>query len=316
MNLETAQLLRDIIKTRSISKASGLNGVSVSAASQALMELERSLNVMLIDRSTRPVAPTTAGKLADAAARDMLLRWQEFISELEALNAQKTRVRVGAIYSIGLTLMSSVDAVLKTKLPDIVMDVEYLRPERIYEGVAEGRLDLGLVSFPSSTHTLAVVPWIEEQLSLIMPKDHTLASKSLIIPADIDSVDFVAFDDEIPFAKAIDKYLRASRSTPNKVMTFDNIQVIREAVVLGRGVSILPTRAVTSEVEAGRLLARPLKGLTRPLGILHRKKPPLSEGMLKLIEILQIEGKRALSTSEKSPAVRTVTKSHPHEQEA
>jgi len=57
-------------------------------------------------------------------------------------------------------------------------------------------------------------------------------------------------------------------------MQFDHIQVIKEAVALGSGISILPARTMLAEVEQGRLAAVPLHApdLAPPLGIVHRKR--------------------------------------------
>jgi DNA-binding transcriptional LysR family regulator len=62
------------------------------------------------------------------------------------------------------------------------------------------------------------------------------------------------------------------------VMQFDNIQSIKEAVALGTGISILPERAMQSEVQQRRLVSVALNApeLTRPVALIHRRKKKLN----------------------------------------
>ena len=61
-------------------------------------------------------------------------------------------------------------------------------------------------------------------------------------------------------------------------MQFDNIQSIKEAVVLGSGISILPERTIQTEVEQNRLVSIPLYApeLVRPTGVIHRRQKQLT----------------------------------------
>ena len=75
---DSLKLFKDITQTRSISRAAALNGISQSAATQQVQELERNLGLRLLDRTTRPVALTAAGELFSDYCRDSLRRREEF----------------------------------------------------------------------------------------------------------------------------------------------------------------------------------------------------------------------------------------------
>ena len=62
MTLETLRLYRDVVRLRSFSRGAATNGVSQSAASQAIQQLETELDALLLDRSRRPLRPTEEGK--------------------------------------------------------------------------------------------------------------------------------------------------------------------------------------------------------------------------------------------------------------
>jgi DNA-binding transcriptional LysR family regulator len=75
----------------------------------------------------------------------------------------------------------------------------------------------------------------------------------------------------------------------NLVMHFDNIQMIKEAVALGSGISILPARTMQTEIAQGRLVAVRLHApeLVRPVGIVHRKRKKFNRATELFLELLR-----------------------------
>ena len=274
MAFDNLRLFRDVAQTRSVTRAAELNGITPSAASQHINELERSMGALLLDRSTRPLSLTAEGRLYAELCRDVLRRNDEFVAALDQLKSGvEGVVRVAAIYSVGLSEMSELEAEFVRRHPQARLEVDYLRPEKVYERVSTDRADLGLVSYPEATKELAVLPWREEEMVVATAPGHPLARKALVEPRDLDGLDFVTFDDDLPISREIARYLRQNGVDVNTIMRFDNIQTIKEAVMLGSGVSLVPLRILRAELAAGRLAAAPLAmPLRRPVGIVHRKK--------------------------------------------
>jgi DNA-binding transcriptional LysR family regulator len=163
-----------------------------------------------------------------------------------------------------------------------------MRPDRIYDAVREGTADLGLVSYPEASREIAAVPWRNEEMQLAAPPSHPLANCGDVYPADLNGQDFVGFDEDLSIRKELERFFRAQGVAVHLVMHFDNIQMIKEAVALGRGVSILPARTMQAEIAQGRLVAVPLRApeLVRPVGIVHRRRKPLNraaQGFLELV---------------------------------
>jgi len=275
LHLSEAKLFREISQTRSISRAATHCGISQSAASQHVQELERRLGLPLVDRSTRPLALTDAGKLYADFCRDVLRRDEQFLAALQSLKGNaEGAVHVVSIYSIGLSEMSRLRTEFENRYPHSQLHVDYLRPERIYEAVLADEADLGLVSYPVAKRELAVIPWRKEQMAVAMAPSHPLAAVSLLQPADLNGQDFIGFDEDLLIRREIDRFFRDHGVEVRMVMQFDNIQTIKEAVALGSGISILPARTMQTEIEQGRIISVPLHApkLLRPVGIVHRKR--------------------------------------------
>ena len=267
-----------------------MNGISQSAASQHLQELERRLELSLLDRSVRPLETTPVGKLYFDLCRDVLRREDEFRFACERLRTQVDGlVRVVSIYSIGLSEMTRLRADFERRFPDAELQVEYARPDKVYEAVLEDKADLGLVSYPESSRDLVVIPWREERMAVAVAPSHPLAKNKLVRLSDLDGLNYVAFDEDLTIRKQIDRFLRDAGIEVHIAMHFDNIQMIKEAVALGSGVSILPDRTMLAEIQQGRLISIPLAApeLMRPIGIMHRRKRKLNRAAQSFLELLE-----------------------------
>lgn len=283
------RLFKEIAATRSITKGAAHCGVSQSAASQHVQEVERRLGTRLLDRSKRPMELTSAGRLYADYCREALRRQEEFELQLEALKGHvEGAVRVASIYSIGLSEMGRLQAEFSAAYPGANLHVEYMRPERIYEAVENDAADLGLVSYPQPTREIAAIPWRQEEMQLAVPPDHPLAARSEVCLADLNGQDFVGFDEDLSIRREIDRFLRAHGIAVNPALHFDNIQTIKEAVAVGRGISILPARTMQDEIAQGRLAAVPLDapGLVRPVGIVHRRHKKFNRAAQAFLELL------------------------------
>jgi DNA-binding transcriptional LysR family regulator len=283
-------LFRDIAHHRSFSRGATLNRISQSAASQHVQELERSLGVDLIDRSTRPLRLTDAGRLYLDYCRDMLRRHDEFEADLNRLKREVSgKVRLAAIYSVGLSEMSRIEAEFSARFPDGLLEVSYLRPEKVFQAVEEDRADLGLLSYAESTRDVVALPWREEEMVVAVDPGHSLAQQTEVEPSELAGCQFISFDDDLPIQARIERYLRERHVSVQHVLHFDNLQMIKEAVAHGAGISILPERVMREELAAGRLVAIRLKPseLFRPVRIIHRRRKVFSELAAGLMEILQ-----------------------------
>ena len=283
------QIFRDIVRTGSLSRGAALNQVSQSAASQHLHELEQRMGVCLLDRSTRPFTMTPAGKLYYELCRDILRRKEAFDSTLEEVRGRvEGVVRVASIYSVGLSEMSRLRGEFLARFPGAALDVEYLRPDKVYEAVRNDQADLGLVSYPEGGKDLAVIPWLSEEMALAASPAHRLAYCSQAGPADLAGEDFVAFDEDLPIRRAIDRYLRENGVSVTLAMHFDNIQMVKEAVALGAGVSILPVRTMREELRLRRLAAIPIAPeIRRPLGVIHRRRKRFHRVAASFLDLLR-----------------------------
>jgi DNA-binding transcriptional LysR family regulator len=203
-------------------------------------------------------------------------------------------VRVAAIYSVGIHIMSDHMQRFMSLHPQAKVRLEYLHPHRVVEAVLTDEADLGILSYPPVNRSLTVLPWRSEAMVVVCHPTHRLARRKLIVPADLNGENFVAFDMDLQIRKAIDRYLRQHEARVNVVMEFDNIETIKQAIAIGAGVSILPRPTILKEVGNRSLAAAPLAKaeLTRPLGIIHRRGKILTPTIARFLDLVRQAGDR------------------------
>ncbi len=290
MTLANLRLIRDIAQLRSVSKAALAAEISQSAASQTLTDMEEELGVLLFDRSTRPLTTTAAGKLTLDFCRDVLRRQEELLTQLDTVQKKLNGVvRIAAIYSVGLSEMSQIEARFRARFPEAELEISYLRPERVWEAVARDEADLGLMSYAESSREILALPWRNEEMVLAVAPQHRLAARESVTPVDMEGEDFIGFDDDLPIQNQIERYLRDYKVSVEVVLHFDNLQMIKEAVAHRAGISIMPRRVMLDDIKAGRVKALRLEPteLFRPLKIIHRRRRVFSavtNGLLLLLK--------------------------------
>ena len=290
MHLETLRLYCDVVRHRSFSRGAEQNFVSQSAASQAVQQLETQLGVALIDRTKRPFVVTREGEAFYAAARGILESWEKAKTEVAAVKVRVDgTVRVAAIYSVGLHDMSRPMQQFMSLYPEARVQLECLHPHKVVEAVLTGEADIGIMSYPPAERALSVVPLREEPMALVCHPNHRLARQRVVVPVELAGEAFVAFDPGLTIRKAIDRALRQHNVRVNIVMEFDNIETIKQAIIIAAGISILPRHTVEKEASIKTLAAVhvAMPDLVRPVGIVYRRQKPLTPTAERFVQTLQ-----------------------------
>ena len=297
MTLEAMQLYCDIIRLRSFSRAADEHNLSQSSASQTISQIEFDLRARLIDRSKRPFSVTAEGQKFFDTCREILACYEETRAEISGSKKELSgTVRVAAIYSLGLQGMSGPMQQFLSNYPRVRVRLECLHPHQVVEAVLNDEADLGLLSYPPPKRALSIVPLHDEPMVFVCHPGHRLAKKKKVAPGDLTGEPFIAFEASLAIRKAIDRALRKHDLRPNVIMEFDNVETIKQAIINGTGVGLLPAPSVTKEAGIGTLASVPfdIPDLSRPIGAIHRRNKPLSPAVARFIELLKDDSSSAL----------------------
>ena len=156
---------------------------------------------------------------------------------LEKLKSEvEGTVRVASIYSVGLSEMSQLEEEFSRRYPQARLEVEYLRPGESVRGRGYRSRRSGSDELSGShqgSHGAAVARrkrWWWRPRPIMRWRE-----KSEVQPEDLEGLDFVGFDEDLPIRRDIDRFLREHHVHVNVTLHFDNLQMIKEAVAHGVG---------------------------------------------------------------------------------
>jgi DNA-binding transcriptional LysR family regulator len=290
MHLKALKVYCDVARCRSFSQAAQGNGVSQSAVSQIISQIERELKTQLIDRSVRPLQLTTLGQAYYDGCRTLLDQYTELESRIRNEHSQlAANAVVAAIYSVGLGDMEEYVQRFYAQHPNAQVHIDYLHPDKVYERVSAGTSDFGLVSFPRKSRDLIITPWRDEEMVLVCAPSHRLARRSHIRPEDLNGEKYIGFTRELVIRRYVDRFLREHGIYVEVAREFDNIENIKKAIEVAAGVALLPEPTLGRDVSAGTLVAIPLSGcrFVRPLGIIQRRHHRLSSTATRFLALLR-----------------------------
>lgn len=261
-------------KTRSFRVAAERNFITQPAVSQHVRILEKKLGAILFERRGKSVALTPAGETFLPYAENILKQYEEAKMCVRELKHKfGGTIRIATIYSIGLyELQSTIKQFLK-KYPEVNLHVEYHQNAAIYEMVSNRVIDFGLIAFPQKRNGVVSEIFVEDQLVLVQsPLQRIFKGRNFSVE-DLNKVKFIAFSPHTPTGKTIHQFLQKKNIHPCVIQDYDNIELVKSAVMIGMGCGILPQNAIARELKNKSLEFVNLKGLDlrRPLGILYPK---------------------------------------------
>ncbi len=288
MHIESLKVFCDLIDTRSFSKAAAKNYISQSAVSQQVRAFEEKFERTLVERSRKGLVPTAAGLSFYKGCCEILDRYNALEEELKVMgNLVSGQVRVTTIYSVGLHEISQLIKNFIRAYPQANIHIEYSRVNKVYDDVINGANDIGIVAYPKAQPQIEIIAFRTDLLSLICYPEHPLAKRKRVEVAQLKGERLIGFERDIPTRKAVDKIFREANLTPNYVMEFDNIEIMKLYVESGQGITILPAAIADQEIRAGTLKAINFtKPYIRPIGIIYRKGRIFSTAARKFLDLL------------------------------
>jgi len=300
MNLDGFKVFCDLCDTGSFSRAAEASGITQSAVSQQIRSVEKRFGVPLLDRSKNGFSLTPEGRVYLEVSRDILARWDSLDSRFRLARGKLGgKLRVASVISIALHDLPPLLKQFRKAHPGVDVTVDYRKAEEIYDAVADGRADLGLVAYPKARPGLRAMTCWQERLVLVMPPRHSLKGKKPISLSQLDGERFVGLSPDIPTRQYLDKMLRQAGVKISLVAEVENIETVKAAVEAEQAISIIPETSVLQETRQGTLLTRPIDAerLWRPMGAVTRRPIPAEPALLEFLSLLTPRAKALLSNA-------------------
>ena len=233
-------------KRESFSRAAEICCVSQPSLSLQIANLEREVGTSLFTRQGRSVRLTDAGKMLAEYAERILREEEEARRAVRAVvGLERGRLSVWTLPTIGQNLLPPPLALFRTAHPHIEITVHETVPARaVADAVVAGTADIGFVQLPLSVPDIAVETLFTEDLVLVVPENHRLASANAPQLSDLSGEYFVWVPEGSTSAHPIYAACVAAGFTPRIACVSGSASGMQSMVASGLGIAILPRLAL------------------------------------------------------------------------
>lgn len=293
------RLLKYFVKTAehlNFTAAARECGVSQSALSQGIQQLERRIGLPLFDRGDRHVALSAPGSQLLARARRLLADAADAEAALRAFaSGEEGALRVGVVQTVNALVIPLLLPELSSAAPGARFDIRELPAPQIEEAVAAGELEVGVSFHPVTRATLELAPLASEDLLLIRARQRRArtAPHRPLDPGDVLRQPLALLHQGYCTRHLIDRAFAAAGLEPSPALEMNSVTGLLHVVAHSRYATILPALALRM-APPGHVEGIPIAGLElrRRLVLVRRHggfRSPLAEAFAAAL-------KRALSS--------------------
>jgi len=231
-----------VARAKNFTRAAGELNLSQSALSRGIQKLEDQLGEPLFERKPREVVLTDLGELLLERAREILKLMEDTFSELSEAG-RYGRIRLGAIPTIAPYFLPSLLRDFADRHPNVSVVVQEDTTDNLIRRCSHGEIDLAILAMPIIAKYLEIEPLFEEELLLVVPEKHALASSEKITAASIEDYPFVLLNEAHCLSDNIESFCRQQSVQPVSVERISQLATVQELVSLDHGISIIPEMA-------------------------------------------------------------------------
>jgi DNA-binding transcriptional LysR family regulator len=255
-DLRRLRAFHAVARTGSFSAAARELGYAQSVVSHHVAALEREFGLSLINRGTRPVSVTDAGKRLLSHSEPALGHLAAAEDELRAVAGLVSgTLRIGAFLSAANSFVPTALARFQQAHPDVEVRLEHLEEPEELRRVRSGDIDLAVVfrvrEQPENRSNRREDGFEEAHLAddpyrVVLPPRHPLGRRRELQLADLAEERFTAPPGGgfVPYRTMLDRLCSEAGFEPNVVHEVNDVTVARAFVAAGLGVAVLPDLAL------------------------------------------------------------------------
>ena len=280
LNLRQLQALVSIARLGSFTKAAELLHVSQPALTVQIHHLEQALGVRLLDRNTRSVKLTSAGREVVPVLEGVLRSIDGLIAGTrDAASMPRGVVDIAALPSVCSTFLPPVIAKFRGQYPGISVTLRDATAQRVVAHVKAEEVDFGIASVAGPEPGVQLSPLIMDRLRVAFPRGHPLGQLRAPGLRDLRDYPMIAMSPESSVRFLVDHCFNSIGHLPAPAYEVTHTGTAVAMVKAGLGIAIVSSTALKVNACAG-LRSRPIRhpGFVREISVIRKSGRVLSQG--------------------------------------
>ncbi|WP_367111299.1 LysR family transcriptional regulator [uncultured Psychrobacter sp.] len=233
--------------------------VTASAVSHQLKELENYYDISLVNRRTRPLTFTPAGKTVLALADSIMPQVTRTKTNLKRLaHGQAGRLRLASECHSCFDWLMPILNQYRREWSDVELDFATGFEPEPHHLLMEGDIDLLITTSNLPLDGISYQPLFEYESRLVLSPTHALAEQDFIRPEDLTDETLIAYPVEAKRLDIIANFMTPSEVSFQNIRTTELTAMLIQLVASERGVAALPDWVVAEYEKKGWVVSRPL----------------------------------------------------------
>lgn len=255
MNVSQLRTFIAVVDHGSFSEAARVLGISQPAVTMQIQALEADIAATLLDRGYRKVALTEAGRALLPHARNVIAELEEARESIEAVSESVTgRLTIAASTTPGQYLLPRLLGSFLKQYPEVGVSLRVYDSAEVVAHVEAGEADMGMTGAEVHGARVTYERLGFDDLALICPPDHPLASGTPVSFAELTGEPFIVRETGSGTRMAAEDMIRRSGVDPAEldvVMELGTNEAIVSAVEGGMGLGIVSTQVARKAIDLG-----------------------------------------------------------------
>lgn len=260
LEIRHLKLVAAVAETGSVTQAGNRLHLTQSALSHQLRDAEEQLGVELFERRSGRMVLTAAGERLLQSAHAVLAELERAEKEIRDRNgngAPKGVLRLSTeCYTVYHWLPPRL-RLFQLKFPEVDFQLVIEATDSPFQALLEDKLDLAIVCEPVRNSKIRYTPLFEDEVLIVVPREHRLAGKKQAEPQDFAGEDLIIYPGKED-CTLLNKFLIPAGIAPGKIMEVTLTEVILEMIRGGLGIAALAKWAVMPQLDSGALVGVPL----------------------------------------------------------
>jgi DNA-binding transcriptional LysR family regulator len=287
MDLDQLHTFLEIVRLKSFSKAAQTCYRTQPAISAQVRQLEQELNTTLFERFGTRISLTVAGRIFAEHAEQILAlrrRAQDAINELERV--PRGELIIAANEATCIYVLPAVFSEFKQQFPNVQISVDRSYGTRVLQAVLDNQADFGITQLPVQEKKLQAVKIYSDEIKLLVPARHRLASYERIVAKDLVGVPLLLPKSGTTRAR-LNTWFDSVSDDLTISMELDSTEMIKRFVMANLGLSFMAASHCEAEQKSGQVALVPLapEPMIRRVGLIYRRDKSLSKAALGFIQV-------------------------------